>query len=90
MENRSLASMATDDLLDLFSLKNPGTNLDVNAKSSNAKKKSRMNSNASCSSENGVWAVDELWGTQKEEEDTEFEQYIEQHSVKKFLYSTPS
>nr|CAD2170425.1 unnamed protein product [Meloidogyne enterolobii] len=87
VENRSLASMATDDLLELFSLKNPGTNLDVNAKLSNTKKKSRMNSNASCSSENGVWAVDELWGNQKEEEDTEFEQYIEQHSVKKFLYS---
>ncbi|CAK5062488.1 unnamed protein product [Meloidogyne enterolobii] len=87
VENRSLASMATDDLLELFSLKNPGTNLDVNAKLSNTKKKSRMNSNASCSTENGVWAVDELWGNQKEEEDTEFEQYIEQHSVKKFLYS---
>ncbi|CAK5113455.1 unnamed protein product [Meloidogyne enterolobii] len=87
VENRSLSSMATDDLLELFSLKNPGTNLDVNAKLSNTKKKSRMYSNASCSTENGVWAVDELWGNQKEEEDTEFEQYIEQHSVKKFLYS---
>ncbi|KAF7625980.1 hypothetical protein Mgra_00009829 [Meloidogyne graminicola] len=85
VENRSMASMATDELLELFSLKCPESNLEVNLKVKKVKK-SRMNADASCASETGVWAVDELWGGQKEE--AEFEQYIEQHSVQKFLHST--
>jgi hypothetical protein len=77
--------MATDELLELFSLGGVNSATDTGPKAS---KKPRLTSNAVDKAAVG-WTMDQLWGGQGEEEvgEEEMEQYAEQHSIQTFLRS---
>jgi TATA-binding protein-associated factor len=93
-DNRSLASMATDELLELFSLDSAGGGTSTgSASKAGEKKRRRLDNGQSGTESGGEWKMDKLWGTAQGEEgggellpdDELLEQYSEQHSLQAFL-----
>lgn len=82
-DNRSLGSMATDELLELFTLDESGDGKVRTTVSDNAEPKTKKRKTASAPSIPGVpadkWSVEDLWDNS---------QYEEQHSISQFLKSS--
>ncbi|KAL3097512.1 hypothetical protein niasHS_003960 [Heterodera schachtii] len=87
-DNRSLAGMATDELLELFSL---GDGADDSAgkrrREQPKAKRPRMDADEAIAAA-GQWALEELWTVTGDEDDEKTEQYMQTHCIDAFLHAT--
>uniref|UniRef100_A0A914I3V4 Helicase ATP-binding domain-containing protein n=1 Tax=Globodera rostochiensis TaxID=31243 RepID=A0A914I3V4_GLORO len=86
-DNRSLAGMATDELLELFSLSSDDDSAGGKQRREQPKAK-RPRTDADDTIAGGQWALEELWTAADDDDDEKTEQYIQTHSISAFLQAT--